>query len=77
MLLWRATIAAPKRDELIGAGDRLEVINKNKNVAFYEGQVRSAEYFIQAVLPVTLGKMTSIEAGSRAMVEIPEAAFGG
>jgi acyl-CoA dehydrogenase len=27
--------------------------------------------------PVTLGKMTSIEAGSKAIVEIPEVSFGG
>ncbi len=80
MLLWRANISAPKLDELLGdlEGEaRLEKINKNKNAAFYEGQVRSAEYFIQAILPVTLGKMTAIEAGSKAIVEIPEVSFGG
>ena len=80
MLLWRANVAAPKLNDLLGdlEGDaRLEKINKNKNAAFYEGQVRSAEYFIQAILPVTLGKMTAIEAGSKAIVEIPEVAFGG
>jgi hypothetical protein len=80
MLLWRANVAAPKLAELLGdlEGEaRLEKINKNKNAAFYEGQVKSAEYFIQAILPVTLGKMASIEAGSKAIVEIPEVSFGG
>jgi hypothetical protein len=80
MLLWRANVSAPKLDELLGdlEGDaRLEKINKNKNAAFYEGQVRSAEYFIQAILPVTLGKMAAIEAASKAIVEIPEVSFGG
>lgn len=80
MLLWRANVAAPKLAELLGdlEGDaRLEKINKNKNAAFYEGQVRSAEYFIQAILPVTIGKMASIEACSKAIVEIPEVSFGG
>ncbi|MDA3895513.1 MAG: acyl-CoA dehydrogenase [Desulfobacteraceae bacterium] len=80
MLLWRANVAAPKLAELLGdlEGEaRLEKINKNKNAAFYEGQVKSAEYFIQAILPVTLGKMASIEAGSKAIAEIPEVSFGG
>jgi alkylation response protein AidB-like acyl-CoA dehydrogenase len=80
MLLWRANVAAPKLAELLGdlEGEaRLEKINKNKNAAFYEGQVKSAEYFIQAILPVTLGKMASIEASSKAIAEIPEVSFGG
>jgi alkylation response protein AidB-like acyl-CoA dehydrogenase len=80
MLLWRANVSAPKLDELLGdlEGEaRLEKINKNKNAAFYEGQVRSAEYFIQVILPVTLGKMAAIEACSKAIVEIPEVSFGG
>jgi hypothetical protein len=80
MLLWRANVAAPKLADLVGdvtGEERLEKLNKNKNAAFYEGQVKSAEYFIQAILPVTLGKMTAIEASSKAIVEIPEVAFGG
>ncbi|MBC2717625.1 MAG: acyl-CoA dehydrogenase [Desulfobacteraceae bacterium] len=80
MLLWRANVSAPKLAEILGdlEGDaRIEKINKNKNAAFYEGQVKSAEYFIQTIIPVTLGKMTSIEASSKAIVEIPEVSFGG
>ncbi|MEZ4549349.1 MAG: acyl-CoA dehydrogenase [Desulfobacterales bacterium] len=80
MLLWRANVAAPKLADLVGdvtGEERLEKLNKNKNAAFYEGQVKSAEYFIQAILPVTLGKMKAIEASSKAIVEIPEVAFGG
>jgi alkylation response protein AidB-like acyl-CoA dehydrogenase len=80
MLLWRASIAAPKLYDILGdlEGEaRREKIGKNKNAGFYEGQVRSAEYFIQTILPVTLGKMRSIEAGSKAIVEIPEVSFGG
>lgn len=80
MLLWRANVAAPALEKLVGdaEGDaRLEKINKNKNAAFYEGQIKSAQYFIQAILPVTLGRMDAIEAGSKAIVEIPEASFGG
>ena len=59
------------------AAARQEIFTKNKNAAFYEGQVKSAEFFIQTMLPVTLGRMAAIEAGSRAIVDIPETAFGG
>ncbi|MDY0313344.1 MAG: acyl-CoA dehydrogenase C-terminal domain-containing protein, partial [Desulfobacterales bacterium] len=44
--------------------------------AFYEGQIRSAEFFIETVLPVTLGRMNSVQVGNGAAVEIPETAFG-
>jgi hypothetical protein len=67
MLLWRAVIAAEKLDGK----------PKKKDIAFYEGQVKSAEYFIQAMLPVTRGKMNSILAGSEAVNAISEDAFGG
>lgn len=67
MLLWRAKIAAQKLEE--GA--------KKKDTPFYEGQLKSAEYFINVLLPVTLGKMKAILANSGAVVEISEASFGG
>lgn len=66
MLLWRAAIAAGKID---GAA--------KKEKAFYEGQMKSAEYFIKTVLPVTLGRMNAILANNGAVVEISEEAFGG
>ncbi|MBU0544492.1 MAG: acyl-CoA dehydrogenase [Proteobacteria bacterium] len=80
MLLWRATIAKPALDSLIDALDdaeRMVKIEKNKNAAFYEGQLQTADYFIRSMLPVTLGKMNAIADGCRAVVDIPEAAFGG
>jgi alkylation response protein AidB-like acyl-CoA dehydrogenase len=67
MLLWRATIAARK----------LEKGAKKKDVAFYEGQVKGAEFFTQSVLPVTQGKMRSILATNPAAIDISEDAFGG
>jgi hypothetical protein len=67
MLLWRAVIAAQKLDS--GA--------KKKDVAFYEGQVKNAEFFIGAMLPVTQGKMNSILSGNEAVNAISEDAFGG
>jgi hypothetical protein len=67
MLLWRGTIAAVKLDN--GA--------KRKDVPFYEGQIKSAEFFLCTILPVTLGKMKAILATNGAAVEIDEKSFGG
>ena len=67
LLLWRATIAAEK----------LENGAKKKDAAFYEGQLKSAEFFVHSVLPVTLGKMDAILATNGAVVDIAEDSFGG
>jgi len=67
MLLWRATVAAQK----------LEKGAKKKDAVFYEGQVRTAQFFINALLPVTIGRMTAILANDGAVAEISEDAFGG
>ncbi len=80
MLLWRAAVAGPALEKIVGqsTGDaRIEKIQKNKNAAFYEGQLKSAEYYILTQLPVTMGKMNSIEASNNAIIEIPEVSFGG
>ncbi len=79
MLLWRATTAAPALEKIMGNLDeasRAEKINKNKNAAFYQGQLKSSEYFINTILPVTLGRLNSISKGNKAIVDMPEAAFG-
>ena len=67
MLLWRACVAS---QQLAGGAGV-------KDTAFYEGQIKSAEFFIQCELPVTLGKMAAIIRGGKAAVEIEPAAFGG
>ncbi len=67
MLLWRASIAA----EMLGKDA------PKKDVPFYEGQLKSADFFVNMVLPVTLGKMNAILSNSGAVVEISEASFGG
>jgi hypothetical protein len=86
MLLWRASVAAPKLEKLVGSVRHEEGINylerrakieKDKNAAFYEGQLRSAEFFINTVLPVTFGKMKAILDSNGAAIEIPEVSFGG
>ena len=66
MHLWRAAVAAPKID---GA--------KKKDRAFYTGQVKTAAFFINTILPVTAGKLDAIAAGDPSAMEIPEEGFGG
>jgi len=67
MLLWRASIASKALAD--GA--------KKKDESFYQGQVKSAEFFINYVLPVTSGKMNMILNANNAVVEISEESFGG
>ena len=67
MLLWRAALAKQE----LGGGAR------KKDVDFYEGQVKTAEFFIQTLLPTTMGKMNSIIKSNGSAIEISEAAFGG
>jgi len=67
MLLWRAVEAAQK----------LEQNPKKKDIEFYEGQLKSAQFFIQTVLPVSQGKMEVILANDSAAIDISETAFGG
>jgi len=67
MLLWRATVASQK----------LEKGPKKKDAAFYQGQLKSAEFFINSILPITTGKMNAILTTNGAAVEISEDAFGG
>ena len=67
MLLWRASIAA----------DRLQQGPNKKDTAFYEGQVKSAEFFIGSMLPITMGKANAILNANDAVMEITEESFGG
>ncbi len=66
MLLWRAVIATEK------LGGKA----KKKDIAFYEGLVKSAQFFINTVLPVSRGKMETIQAADAAAMEISDEAFG-
>jgi alkylation response protein AidB-like acyl-CoA dehydrogenase len=66
MLLWRAVIAAPKVETA-----------KKKDVEFYQGQIKTAEFFIKTILPGTLGKMNAIGSCNSAAVDITDAGFGG
>ena len=81
MHLWRAAAAAPKVTALMSgatdADERQRIIKKNKDAAFYDGQVKTARYFMNSILPVTVGKMNAIMNSSREVVEIDERSFGG
>ncbi len=67
MLLWRAAIANQK----------LESGARKKDLDFYEGQLKTAEFFIHTILPATFGKMNAIVKSNGSAIEISEAAFGG
>jgi len=67
LLLWRACVAAQK----LATGD------SKKDAAFYEGQIKSAEFFANSILPVSRGKMNVILTTNGAALEISEDAFGG
>jgi len=66
MLLWRANIATKVLETA-----------KKKDAPFYAGQLKSAQYFCNTVLPTTLGKMNVILATDGAAIEIDEASFIG
>jgi len=66
MLLWRAVVAVPKK----------ETENK-KEKAFYEGQVKTADFFIRTVIYETLGKLDAIQETCVAALDIPDDGFGG
>ncbi len=67
MLLWRANVAAEKLAD--GA--------KKKDLSFYNGQIKTAEFYIKTILPEVLGKMDAIGAGCPAAIEIDDDGFGG
>ena len=66
MLLWRAAVAAPKIE---GA--------KKSDAAFYQGQVKTADFFIHTALYETMGAFDSIQATCTAALDIPDEGFGG
>ena len=67
MLLWRAVVASEK----LGGKPR------KKDIDFYQGQIKTAEFFIKTELPLTAGKMEAIQGGCAAAMEISDAGFGG
>ena len=64
MLLWRAAVAAPKCEET------------GRDQAFYIGQVKTAQFFINTILPITGGRLEAISRADGAAIEMPDAGFG-
>ncbi len=67
MLLWRAQVAATQLNN--GA--------KKKDESFYKGQISSARFFMETLIPVTFGKMDAIKKSSSAAIDIDDDGFGG
>lgn len=66
MLLWRARIAIKALSEK----------PKKKDIPFYNGLIKTCEFFVTSILPVTEGKLQSINAMNSAVIEMDEASFG-
>jgi len=67
MLLWRAVISVKK----------LEAGAKKKDIAYYEGQIKTVDFFVNAILPVTFGKMEVVLKTCGAAIDIADESFGG
>ena len=79
MLLWRAESASEKLSGLVKdrTGDELAAfLNKNREAAFFRGQITTARYFIRSVLPLTLGRMAAVKAMDSSVVDMAEPSFG-
>ncbi|OQX63658.1 MAG: acyl-CoA dehydrogenase [Desulfococcus sp. 4484_241] len=66
MHLWRATVASKALQ-----GGKV----KKKDEAFYQGQIKTAQFFMDALLPTAMGKMNSVQSFTTAVMEMPEEAF--
>lgn len=67
MLLWRANLAS----------QQLEKGAKKKDQKFLEGQIKSAEFFVGNVLPLTDGKIETIMGSCCSAIDIDDDSFGG
>ena len=75
MLLWRAACAAPALKKLAGDKNISDIIEKNKNAAFYHGKIMAAQFFINTILPGTMGQLNAIEPKEHPAVIIHENSF--
>jgi hypothetical protein len=66
MHLWRA----------ITANGSLKTAKKEKDKGFYQGIITSATFYIETVLPVTHGRMKSVQGLSTAAVDMEDVSFG-
>jgi len=66
MHLWRAMTAS----------HCLDIATKEKDKSFYQGIITSAIFYIETVLPITHGRMISVQGLSSAALDMEEQAFG-
>jgi gamma-glutamyl:cysteine ligase YbdK (ATP-grasp superfamily) len=64
MLLWRAVIAAQKLEKA-----------KKKDKPFYQGIIKSLQFYTETMLPITLGRFAALMNTSAAAVEIEDDMF--
>jgi hypothetical protein len=79
MHLWRACIAAPKLAKKVGSLDREAIAAKalkNKDAAFYAGQLATARFFISTLLPQAYGKMDAILEADSCVEDMQDVSFG-
>ncbi|WP_022668041.1 acyl-CoA dehydrogenase [Desulfospira joergensenii] len=79
MHLWRASVAAPKLAKKAGSLEKEAVAKKaakNKDAAFYSGQMETARFFIHTLLPSVYGKMDAILEGDSCVEDILDVSFG-
>ncbi len=75
MLLWQAGIAEAKLAQIVGDGDKAEVVKSNDEAAFLDGKLASARYFIGSELPKITGKVAALTNDETAALEIAEESF--
>jgi len=56
-------------------GRKLGSCQKSGDEAYSQGQIQSAKFFIETVLPVSQGRMDSILSGCSAAVDIDGSSF--
>jgi len=66
MLLWRASIAAQKLEKA-----------KKKDKPFYDGQIKSLQFFVETQLPITMGNLNALKTLGGAAIDIDDASFAG
>ena len=66
MLLWRGVTAAQNLEKA-----------KKKDIPFYQGVIKSLEFYVQTVLPITLGRFSALLKTSSVAVDIEDNMFPG
>jgi alkylation response protein AidB-like acyl-CoA dehydrogenase len=66
MLLWRASVAAGKVAQA-----------KKKDAAFYDGQIKTAQFYMNSMLPSTMGTMDSLLAIDPSIMQMQNDSFNG